>query len=74
MGFSLGGAITLSTALDDNRKTGWATRKDSPHMRVLPVAKAFIPKIESGGALTGLQLSSFTARMTPTATETKCRN
>jgi len=60
MGFSLGGAITFSTALDDNRKTWMGDEKGfAAHAGFYPVAKAFIPKIESGGALTGAPIIIF---------------
>jgi len=44
------------------------------HAGFYPVAKAFIPKIESGSVLTGAPIIIFYGLMTPTATETKCRN
>ena len=60
MGFSLGGAITLSTALDDNRKAWMGDEKGfAAHAGFYPVAKAFIPKIESGGVLTGSPIVIF---------------
>jgi dienelactone hydrolase len=60
MGFSLGGAITLSTALDGNRKIWMGDEKGfAVHAGFYPVAKAFIPKIESGGVLTGAPIIIF---------------
>jgi dienelactone hydrolase len=60
MGFSLGGAITLGTALDDNRKTWMGDEKGfAAHAGFYPVAKAFIPKIENGSVLTGAPIVIF---------------
>ncbi|MGA3011460.1 MAG: dienelactone hydrolase family protein [Terracidiphilus sp.] len=60
MGFSLGGAITLSTALDENRKAWMGDEKGfAAHAGFYPVAKAFIPKIEGGSALTGAPIVIF---------------
>jgi dienelactone hydrolase len=60
MGFSLGGAITLSTALDENRKAWMGDEKGfAAHAGFYPVVKAFIPKIESGGVLTGAPIIIF---------------
>ena len=60
MGFSLGGAITLSAALDENRKTWMGAEKGfAAHAGFYPVAKYFVPKIENGSVLTGAPIIVF---------------
>jgi dienelactone hydrolase len=54
MGFSLGGAITLRTAMEDDRKKWMGDEKGfAAHAAFYPVAKVFIPKVEQSSGLTG---------------------
>jgi dienelactone hydrolase len=60
MGFSLGGAITLRTALESSRKMWMGDEKGfAVHAGFYPVARAFIPKIKSGDELTGAPIIVF---------------
>jgi dienelactone hydrolase len=60
MGFSMGGAITLSSALEENRKKWMGDEKGfAAHAGFYPVARAFIPKIENGSVLTGAPIIVF---------------
>ena len=55
MGFSLGGGVTLRTALEDNRKQWMGEEKGFiAHVAFYPVSKPFIVKLKIGGSkLTG---------------------
>ncbi len=60
MGFSLGGAITLRTALEDDRKKWLGDEKGfAAHAAFYPVAKVFIPKVELSSGLTGAPIIVF---------------
>lgn len=60
MGFSLGGAITLRTAVDDDRKKWMGDEKGfAAHAAFYPVAKAFIPDVENASGLTGAPIIVF---------------
>jgi dienelactone hydrolase len=60
MGFSLGGAITLRTAVDDDRRKWMGDEKGfAAHAAFYPVAKVFIPKVEQSSGLTGAPIVVF---------------
>ena len=61
MGFSMGGAITLRTAMDANRKLWMGDEKGfAAHVAFYPVCKPFIPRLEkSGSRLTGAPMIIF---------------
>jgi dienelactone hydrolase len=60
MGFSLGGAIALRTAVDDDRKMWMGDEKGfAAHAAFYPVAKVFLPKVEQSSGLTGAPIIVF---------------
>jgi len=61
MGFSLGGGITLRTALESNREEWMGAEKGfAAHAAFYPVCKPFIPRLEkSRGGLTGAPMIVF---------------
>jgi dienelactone hydrolase len=60
MGFSLGGAITLRTAMEDDRKRWMGDEKGfAAHAAFYPVAKVFIPKVELSSGLSGAPIIVF---------------
>jgi len=61
MGFSLGGGVTLRTAMETNRQTWMAAEKGfATHVAFYPVCKPFIKRLEnSGSALTGAPMIIF---------------
>ncbi|MGD0902449.1 MAG: dienelactone hydrolase family protein [Terracidiphilus sp.] len=60
MGFSLGGAIALRTAVDEDRKQWMGDEKGfAAHAAFYPVAKAFLPIVEQCGGLTGAPIVVF---------------
>ena len=60
MGFSLGGAITLRTAVDEDRKKWMGDEKGfAAHAAFYPVAKVFIPNVEHTSGLTGAPIIVF---------------
>jgi dienelactone hydrolase len=60
MGFSLGGAIALRTAVDDDRRKWMGDEKGfAAHAAFYPVAKAFIPVVVHAGGLTGAPIIVF---------------
>ncbi len=60
MGFSLGGAITLGTAVDKDRKKWMGDEKGfAAHAAFYPVAKAFIKNVEHTSGLTGAPIIVF---------------
>ena len=60
MGFSLGGAIALRTAVDEDRKQWMGDEKGfAAHAAFYPVAKAFLPIVEQCGGLTGAPIIVF---------------
>lgn len=61
MGFSMGGGITLRTAMESNRKAWMGSEKGfAAHAAFYPVAKPFIPELESSGSkLTGAPMIVF---------------
>ncbi|MGA3343933.1 MAG: dienelactone hydrolase family protein [Terracidiphilus sp.] len=57
MGFSLGGAITLRTAVEDYRKQWLGDEKGfAVHVGFYPVCKGFIPLVDKIGGLTGASM------------------
>ena len=60
MGFSLGGAIALRTAVDEDRKKWLGDQKGfAAHAAFYPVAKVFLPIVEQCGGLTGAPIIVF---------------
>jgi dienelactone hydrolase len=61
MGFSLGGGVTLRTALDANRQLWMPSQKGfAAHAAFYPVCKPFITKVEHSGArMTGAPMIIF---------------
>ncbi len=61
MGFSLGGGVTVRTAMEANRKLWMGAEKGfAAHAAFYPVCKYFIPKLEkSGSGLTGAPMIIF---------------
>jgi len=61
MGFSMGGGITLRTALETNRKQWMGDEKGfAAHVAFYPVCKPFIARLEqSGGGMTGAPMIIF---------------
>jgi dienelactone hydrolase len=60
MGFSMGGAITLSTAIEANRKLWMGDEKGfAAHAGFYPVAKAILPTIKDGNGPTGAPIIVF---------------
>lgn len=54
MGFSMGGGITVRTALEDNRKAWMGDEKGfAAHVAFYPGCKFIIPKVEHGSGVTG---------------------
>jgi dienelactone hydrolase len=60
MGFSMGGGITLRTAVEANRKMWMGDEKGFvAHAAFYPVCKGFIPKVEHSSGLTGAPMIVF---------------
>jgi dienelactone hydrolase len=60
MGFSMGGGITVRTAVEDNRKQWMGAEKGfAVHAAFYPVCKPFLPKVEHSSGLTGAPMIVF---------------
>ncbi len=60
MGFSMGGGITVRTALEDNRQRWLGAEPGfAAHVAFYPVCRYFIPKVEHSSGVTGAPMIIF---------------
>jgi dienelactone hydrolase len=60
MGFSMGGGITVRTALEDNRKRWLGAEPGfAAHVAFYPVCRYLLPKVEHGSGVTGAPMIVF---------------